>query len=420
MRLLSLLAGAAASIVFAQPALAQATMMVPVGGTAPAPVAQHPVDPKDSAEEIAKDAARDLRDDRFYNKPGATRAQYDSDWQECRLIARGSRTPAGTIPYYYNPAVVSPVAAGVGGALGGLIGGMIAEGEQRRTNRRNCLLIRGWRQVEVPNETAQRVRAMSDSERSNYFNTIVGAQDVAGEITERTSFSMSPAALGKVDGPLSGPESVFLGKKVAATEPVRLENNEGAVVLGFRRPNELSAGRAAAISIARYDPEYQDLEYRPKDWKATGDKTTYGSQVVSNDRKAGLEVQVVKLTAGDYVLSGQALGKIILSTNCFGAPTFHVGAGEVLYLGDFIPVSGAIGADGKKVYGIGYTNMIEDSRRVLASSQPALASVLKAAEIRNGATYACSAVTMDRWDIAGAPALQAPTAAADQPATSTP
>jgi hypothetical protein len=129
---------------------------------------------------------------------------------------------------------------------------------------------------------------------------------------------------------------------------------------------------------------------------------------------------VVKLTAGDYVLSGQALGKIILSTNCFGAPTFHVGAGEVLYLGDFIPVSGAIGADGKKVYGIGYTNMIEDSRRVLASSQPALASVLKAAEIRNGATYACSAVTMDRWDIAGAPALQAPTAAADQPATSTP
>jgi len=34
----------------------------------------------------------------MYNKPGATRAQYDSDWQECRLIARGSIMPAGMGP----------------------------------------------------------------------------------------------------------------------------------------------------------------------------------------------------------------------------------------------------------------------------------------------------------------------------------
>ena len=41
----------------------------------------------DTPEEIAKDAARDLKDNRFYNKPGATRAQYDVDWQECRSLA---------------------------------------------------------------------------------------------------------------------------------------------------------------------------------------------------------------------------------------------------------------------------------------------------------------------------------------------
>ena len=72
------------------------TMMVPVGGITPKAVPQHPLDPKDSPEEIAKDAQRDLRDNRFYNKPGATRADYDRDWHECRLIARGSVTPAGT------------------------------------------------------------------------------------------------------------------------------------------------------------------------------------------------------------------------------------------------------------------------------------------------------------------------------------
>lgn len=95
---------------------AQAVMNVPVGGTTPPPVAQTPpADPEDTPEEIAKDAARDLKDSRFYNKPGATRAQYDADWQTCRLIARGSRTPSGTVPYFYNPAVISPLAAGSAG-----------------------------------------------------------------------------------------------------------------------------------------------------------------------------------------------------------------------------------------------------------------------------------------------------------------
>src|SRR3954469_2501922 len=89
--------------------------------------AARPVD-NDSPEEIAKDSARDLKDSRFYNKPGATRAQYDADWQKCRLIARGSRTPAGTMTYVYNPAVVSPIAAGVGGGLGAAIAQAIIEG----------------------------------------------------------------------------------------------------------------------------------------------------------------------------------------------------------------------------------------------------------------------------------------------------
>jgi hypothetical protein len=136
---------------------------------------------EDSAEEIAKDASRDLKDSRFYNKPGATRAQYDADWQECRLIARGSRTPSGSVPYFYNPAVISPLAAGVGAGIGGLIAGAIQEGHARRVNRRACLLVRGWRLVEVEDSEQARVAAMSDADRDTYFNTIVGAVDVGGK-----------------------------------------------------------------------------------------------------------------------------------------------------------------------------------------------------------------------------------------------
>ena len=139
----------------------------------------------------------------------------------------------------------------------------------------------------------------------------------------------------------------------------------------------------------------------------------------SGDRHAGLEVQVVKLTAGDYVFTGGGLGNAIVgSTHCFGAPTFHIGAGEVLYLGDFIPVWGAIGADGKKLFGLGYASRLDDSRRVLATTQPALAAALKQAELRNRATYACAAIAMDRWDLPGVAELEpiAPQAPAQDPA----
>ena len=406
MRSITVAAGLLAASLAAQPACAD-VMMVPVGGVTPKPVPMHPVDPKDSPEEIAKDAQRDLRDNRFYNKPGATRAQYDADWQECRLIARGSRTPAGTVPLYYNPAVTSPIAAGVGGALGGLIAGAIVEGEQRRANRRSCLLIRGWRLVEVSGNGAAKVSAMTDEQRNAYFNQIVGVEKIDGKITERTSFSLAPEAVGDLSGPVSGPEALFFGKKVDTLSPVQLAPNEGAIVVATRRPSSSSAGKFVLLGLDRYDRAANDLVYQPKDWKKTGDKTTYHSEVASGDRHAGLEVQVVKLTPGDYVISGAAVGTpVIANTNCFGAPTFHVAAGEVLYLGDFIPVWGAPGADGKKLYGLGYASRIEDSRRLLSGAQPALAGALKPAEIHNRATYACSAVAMDRWDIPGATALE--------------
>lgn len=157
------------------------------------PVAAYDADTKaEEAQEIAEDAARDLKDSRFYNKPGASRAEYDADWQTCRLIARGSQTPAGSIPVYnpamYNPAI-SPLAAGIGSGLGAAIGAAIVEGQMRRANRRNCLLIKGWRLVELPAAQSAKVAAMSEADRQSYFETMVGAQTVDGDITQTTSFT---------------------------------------------------------------------------------------------------------------------------------------------------------------------------------------------------------------------------------------
>ena len=399
---------AAVALITPCAAFAQDSVMVPYGGGNPTPVAQAPADTGDSPEDIAKDAARDLKDSRFYNKPGATRAQYDADWQRCRLIARGSRTPAGMVPYYYNPAVISPLAAGIGGGLGGLLGAAIAEGQRRRANRRACLLINGWRMVEVPNAEQARVAAMTDADRSAYFDTIVGARDVKGEVTERTSFSLAPDPALALDAPVAGSPTVFTGKKTDPKAPILLGPDEGLVVVAFRRPDAGSAGRTGQFMMARYDVTARDRVYQPRDWKKKGDKTTYAMTAKSADKKAPYEVQVLRLTAGDYVVDSSATGSLVpATTNCFGAPTFHVGAGETVYLGDFIPYWNVKTANGA-VSTLAWAPHLEEARTALAAAQPTMASAMKAATWRNRATYASAGLTMDRFDLPGVEALPEP------------
>lgn len=149
----------------------------------------------DSPEEIAKDSARDLKDSRYYNKPGATRANYDKDWQECRLIARGSRTPGGSPVVVYNPAIISPAAAAAGGLLGGLIAGAIADGETRRANRRSCLMYRGWRVVEVTDAQEKLFLTMPDPEREAWFNRMLGSDNPESKSVTRwnNDFAVAPA-----------------------------------------------------------------------------------------------------------------------------------------------------------------------------------------------------------------------------------
>ncbi|WP_232834139.1 MULTISPECIES: hypothetical protein [unclassified Sphingomonas] len=404
---LGALAAMAASLAMPVAAMAQQqTTMVPYGGDKPAPVGQTAVDPGDSAEEIAKDAARDLKDTRFYNKPGATRAQYDADWQQCRLIARGSRTPSGMVPYSYNPALVSPVAAGIAGGLGGMLGAAIAQGQQRRDNRRACLLIRGWRQVEVPPAEAARVAAMGEAQRAAYIDALVGANDVKGTITARTRFDDAPDARINLDAPVGRTGTVFAGKKVDAAQPFVLGPDEALLVLAFRRAEAPAEGRSGAVQLLRYDAEHGDVVYRPRDWKKTGDKTVYAVLAQSADKKQAYEVQLIRVTPGAYVLDGTSVGAAVpVSTNCFGAPVLDVKAGEVAYLGDFAPYMNAPTSDGDKRSALLFSRHIEDARAALATRQPQLAAAMQPARLRNRATYACAGLTMTRWDIAGLEAV---------------
>jgi len=354
---------------------------------------------EDTPEEIAKDASRDLKDNRFYNKPGATRAEYDHDWQECRLIARGSRTPAGAVTYYdpslYNPAI-SPMAGAIGGGIGAAIGAAIIEGQQRRANRRSCLMIRGWRVVDLPAAEAARIATLPDADRENYFNSIVGASDVTGTVTSLTTFER------RFEGavPPSGAAQFFAGKKVDPKVPVTIGEDEAAIVVAFRRAAD-AGSQHGNMSLRRFDADKGDLQFQPRDWKKKGDKTVYSVDIASADKKALYELQVIRVTPGSYVIDSDGLGKINLgSTNCFGAPTFSLKAGEVAYLTDILPVN-MKQADGQRVIEVGLVRDAAAARAGLAEFQPALAERMTEAAIRNRATYSCFGTSMTRSDFPG-------------------
>lgn len=365
----------------------------------------------DTPEEIAKDSARDLKDSRFYNRPGATRAAYDADWQECRLIARGSKIINGGVAAYnpalYNPSI-SPLAAGIGGGIGAAIGAAIAEGIQRRENRKQCLMIRGWRMVRLPDDRAAAVAAMNAADKQAYFNRILGAQTVEGSIETRDRFSPPDDPALAVAPTLAGAPTLFVHKKPEKAALPPLEPGQGAIVMAFRRPEGAAAGRAGLVQLFRYDRAKGDLIYQPRDWKKTGDKTSYVVSIPSGDRRAAYELRVIPVTAGDYVLNGATAGMTMppVTSNCFGAPIIRVEAGQYAYLGDATPFVGAKLADGSKMSAMMiFTRQLDAARAAMTALRPDIAPKMVEPAIANRATYACAAVTMTRFDWPGMPDL---------------
>ena len=360
----------------------------------------------DTPEEIAKDAARDLKDSRFYNRPGATRAQYDADWQECRLIARGSKIINGNTALYnpaiYNPSI-SPLAAGVGGGIGAAIGAAIAEGIQRRENRKRCLMIKGWRLVKLPSDRAAAVAAMGDADKQAYFNRIIGAETVEGSVESLDRFSPPDDPALAVSPELAGPPTLFVHKNPEKASLPALEPGQGAIVLAFRRTGGATAGRSGMVQLFRYDRARGDLFYQPRDWKKRGDKTSYVVSIPSGDKKAAYELRVIPVTAGDYVLNAGAVGPsaVPMSSNCFGAPMIRVEEGQYAYLGDASPFMGAKLSTGEKTFAMVYTRHVDVARAAVEKLRPEIAAKMVEPPIYNGATYACAAVTMDRFDWPG-------------------
>jgi len=186
-------------------------------------------------------------------------------------------------------------------------------------------------------------------------------------------------------------------KRADLAQPVAFGPKQGAIVVGFRRPDTMSAGKSGAVAFARYDPAKQDLVFQPKNAKKNGDTTTYWIQTASGDRTLASDYAVMVVSEGDYILYGATPGpaKQIMNSFCLGAPSFHVAAGETVYFGDFTPYMFV-----KMVDGVGsamaYSSHPDDARKSI-EKQPALAGGFRPAELHNKGSYGCAGAAMTAY-----------------------
>jgi hypothetical protein len=191
-------------------------------------------------------------------------------------------------------------------------------------------------------------------------------------------------------------------KRADLAAPVTLGPDQAAIVVGFRRPDPMSAGKSGTVAFARYDLQHRDVVFQPKGAKKAGDTRTYWVLVRNGDKKLEKDYAVMVVSAGDYVLFGAAPGPggQVTNTFCLGAPAFSVKAGEVVYFGDMTPYINVKLVDGRKTMAMAYSSHPEDARQALAA-QPALAAAFKPAEVRNQATYGCAGGEMMAYSIPG-------------------
>ncbi|MGH6781806.1 MAG: hypothetical protein ACREB5_06850 [Sphingomonadaceae bacterium] len=196
-------------------------------------------------------------------------------------------------------------------------------------------------------------------------------------------------------------------KRADLSVPVKLGTGQAAIIVGFRKPDSMSAGKSGTVAFSRYDREKRDAVFQPRDAKKNGDTTTYWVLARTADKKQPLEYAVMLVSAGDYVMlgAGPGPGGQVMNTFCLGAPTFRVNAGEVVYFGDLTPYINVKLEDGSRTNAMAYSSHADDARKVLAS-QPDLAAVFRPAELFNEATYGCTGQMMMAYKIPGIPALE--------------
>ena len=326
----------------------------------------------------------------YYNRPGASLADHNADLAACMRDVDAAHVP-----------LADPGTAGISPAapIGGLIFHLIWDGPLAgvvASKVENCMIVRRWRAVRLGDDEGAQLAALSTPDLVARLTPWIGAPTPHGEIVR----SFSNVAARPTDFEI-------------ASRPAQPDTRQLSLRLYAAAPPAAAAGTAETPPVvvpAKLDPRWPTRSLKPGELSLAppeggvilvrirgigpkgGGGMSFSRLAPSGDASAAVDDHApgyavaalgwiyakregnwfaFAVPAGQWRISGSGF-----LSYCLGAPSFTVGAGEVVYAGAFDLAGQSIGPDLD----------LEPARTYLAGAP---AANLRPAVYQNGARGSC-------------------------------
>ncbi len=304
------------------------------------------------------DLARASPPNSYFNRPGADLATHDAELRDCMIMAARTSQPGH---YAYGASVL---AAAIAAAV---VAGMdaVETNHVQRANAENCMLVRGWRVVELPKDQADQIAKLPQAEQAGKLKDWVGAAEPPGQIIRQWNDDAADGTTvkfeqGKLlggapnlsftardrsqDGKLPSPESTSIWTRYAGMAAELKVGafgkapKEDAIVVVFIKGSGLHAGDTLDFRRMGPDPEVS---------ARTDDKLP--DQFIAYDNwvwhKSG-QWYAYAVPPGRWRISALTeVGNNYELNFCLGSPALDLRAGDVVYAGAFDLSQAYIGPD---------------------------------------------------------------------------
>jgi hypothetical protein len=359
----------------------------------------------------------------YFNKPGADLKVHDADVKDCAAEA------ARTISFDEQVNVV--VIGAPAEALAGGVVAMAIEGPMRQAYHRgaagsaleNCMVVRGWRVVKLPDDEGQALAKLAPSELSARLAPWVGASNTHGQIIRvwnndaaddtNSRFALRPDHTN--DGQLSlieatsqdlhqfeqpgqlgdvGPGALDSKWPKGGLSPAALGNapDGSAVIIVKIKPAPIHVTLSMALLPNKASSPANGvtvlLSREGTSENVFPSRVDHAPDVIETDPWHG-NTFAFAVPPGRWRISG--IGKPMVLDFCLGAPSFEVKAGEVVYAGLFDLGAADLGPDLD----------LAPAKAWLAGHPQAEA--VRAAVYTNGSRGPCSGNAIYALEVKGAP-----------------
>jgi hypothetical protein len=286
------------------------------------------------------DLSRTSGPNTYFNRPGANLAIHDLELRECLVMASAARQPQGTA-----------VGLNVMGAV--VTQGLLdAQAEYKSVvaigaNTENCMVVRGWRVVQVTADTAETVARLNQPDLAAWLRPRVGAASPPGIVLRQWSNALTDRATVRFRAEAwSGTLSLSLRALDRSHDP-QLPKPSGYTAWGAKdaarvlKADELATAPSneAVIIFRITGAGYRTgsgLTFR-RDTATGGDgqPTVFEGNVdIGNFQNA--QWFVFRAQPGRWRIESFSVARDAFVVNlCLGSPSFEARAGDVIYAGAF-------------------------------------------------------------------------------------